>query len=183
MTIKSKLTLTRQPLLLATGVLLATAALTLTTQSAVAATQSLGSIVDIQPRDITTQHHAYLHFGKVKVGPSGGTISVTNDATNTFAATGDATHIDDGYAGRLGIQGEKGHTVSVSVDSTITLTANNQTGAADITVTTAPQDSAFTLTADNGSWNLFYIGGTLTIPANQPADRYRGNYTATVEYQ
>ena len=119
----------------------------------------------------------------MKVGSTGGTIVLSNDGSNTFSATGDATHIDEGREGRLGIQGEKGYAVSVAVDSTITLSAQNQTGAADLTVATAPQGSTFTLAAENGAWNNFYIGGTLTIPANQPADTYRGNYNATVDYQ
>jgi hypothetical protein len=165
-------------LALATGIALAVGS-----QLAMAATQSMGGEVTIQPRDISTEFTDLLSFGDVKVGPTGGTVTLSNDGTAVASVTGDVLVVNGGTEGKLGIQGEQNYTVTVTVDSNITLTATNVSGAADLTVTTAGQGSTMTLLADNGSWNYFHIGGTLTIPGNQPADVYQGNYNATVNYQ
>lgn len=168
----------RRSLALAVG-----AAFAVGSQFALAATQSLGGKVTIEPRDISTEFTEILNFGDVKVGPTGGTVTLTNDGTANASVTGDVVVVNGGTEGKLGIQGEKNYTVTVTVDATFNLAAKNIAGAADLTVTTAGQGSTLTLLADNGSWNYFQIGGTLTIPGSQPADVYEGTYNATVNYQ
>lgn len=159
------------------------AVLAVGSQFAIAATQSMGGKVTIQPIDISTEFTEVLNFGDVKVGATGGTVTLTNDGTSGSSVTGDVVVSNGGTEGKLGIQGEKNYTVTVTVDSSFTLAAKNVAGAAALTVTTNGQGSTLTLLADNGNWNYYQIGGTLTIPGNQPADIYEGTYNATVNYQ
>lgn len=150
---------------------------------ALAATQQMGGQVTIQERDLSTQFQEWLNFGQIKVGSAGGTVTLTNDNTNVISATGDVTHVSGGVEGKLGIQGEQNYTVNVTVDDSFTMSAQTVAGAADLVVNPVRQAESLTLQANNGEWNYFYIGGTLTVPANQPADTYRGTYNATVNYQ
>lgn len=174
--IQSKLA--RRALALAVG-----ATFAIGSQVALAATQSLGGKVTIAPIDISTEFTDVLNFGDVKVGSTGGTVTLTNDGTSVSSVTGDVVVSSGGTEGKLGIKGEKNYTVTVTVDSSFTLAAKTVAGAAALTVTTAGQGSTLTLAADNGVWNYYQIGGTLTIPGNQPADVYEGTYNATVNYQ
>ena len=96
---------------------------------------------------------------------------------------GDVVHVGEGYEGRIAIQGEQNHNVTVTVDDSFAMSAKTLANVADLIVTTYPQSDTFTLQASNGEWNYFHIGGTLTIPANQPADTYSGTYNITVNYQ
>lgn len=176
MMIQSKLL--RRSLALTVG-----AAMAVGSQFAIAASQSMGGKVTIQPIDISTEFTEVLNFGDVKVGATGGTVTLTNDGTSSSSVTGDVVVSNGGTEGKLGIQGEKNYTVTVTVDPNFTLTPKNVVGAAALTVTTAGQGATLTLLADNGSWNYYQIGGTLTIPGNQPADVYEGTYNATVNYQ
>lgn len=169
--------LVRRSLALAVG-----AALAVGSQFAIAATQQLGGNVTIDARDIETNFHRWLSFGAVKVGASGGTVSISNDGTSNTTVSGDVTSVVGGEEGSLGIKGEQNYTVTVILDETFTMSPVNVT-ASDLTVTTSGQGDVLTLTAANDSWNYFNIGGTLTVPANQPADAYRGLYNATVNYQ
>ena len=159
------------------------AALAVSSQLAGAVTQQTVGRVDIQPRDIVTEHGGMLYFGEMKVGTAGGTITLSNDGTHTFTVAGDVVHLGEGYEGRVKIQGEQNHNVTVTVDGTFTLSATTLAEAGDLTVTTNPQSDTFMLQAANGEWNYFHIGGTLTIPENQPADIYTGEYNVTVNYQ
>lgn len=168
----------RRSLALTVGVVLAVGS-----QLAIAATQQMGGRVSIQARDISTQFQQWLDFGEVKVGSTGGTVNLSADGSNAVSVTGDVVHVAGGGEGRLGIQGEQNYIVTVTVDDSFTMSAQNVAGAADIVVTPVRQGETLTLTAANGEWNTFQIGGVLTIPANQPADAYQGTYTATVNYQ
>ncbi len=174
--IQSKLV--RRTLALAVG-----AAFAVGSQVALAATQSMGGKVTIAPIDISTEFTEVLNFGNVKVGATGGTVTLTNDGSSVSSVTGDVVVAAGGTEGKLGIKGEKDYTVTVTVDSSFTLAAQNVAGAAALTVTTNGQGSTMTLAAAAGAWNYYQIGGTLTIPGNQPADVYEGTYTATVNYQ
>ena len=176
MNIQSKLN--RHALSLITGAILAAGSFT-----AIAATQQLGGKVSIQFRDISTSFSEWLDFGEVKVGPSGGTVTLSNDASVSFAVTGDVIHVAGGTEGQITIQGEKDEVVTVTLDETFTLVAKSKSGAADLIVTTSGQGDTLTLLAENGNDNYYQIGGTLTIPSNQPADDYQGSYNATVNYQ
>ena len=175
---KKQSNLAKQALVLATGVALAAGS-----SLALAVTQNLGGQVTIQPRDITTQFTNRIDFGNIKVGSEGGHILLSHDSSNTISVDGDVVHVDGGYEGRLGIKGEKDHIVTVMVDSSFIVKAQNRTDAENMTVTTSHQSDSYTLRASNGEWNYVHIGGTLTIPANQPADSYRGSFSATVNYQ
>ena len=175
---KKQLKLAKKALVLATG-----AALAVSSQLAGAVTQEMAGRVAIEPRDLSTLFQSAINFGNIKVGPEGGTITVSNDHSQNFTVTGDVLHVDGGYEGRLAIKGEQNHTVTVTVDSSFVISAQNITGASDLTVTSLPESGTYTLQAANGEWNYFHIGGTMTIPANQPADVYRGTFNATVNYQ
>ena len=170
--------LVRRTLALAVGATLAVGS-----QFAIAASQQLDGKATILPRDIATQYTYILNFGEVRVGTSGGTVSISNDNSSTQTVSGDVTSVSSGSEGILGIQGEKNETVVVSLDSSFILNPTTNPDAASLTVALAGQGDTLTLTADNGTWNYYQIGGTLSIPANQPADTYVGSYNATVNYQ
>ncbi|MEI4506662.1 DUF4402 domain-containing protein [Sphingopyxis sp. CCNWLW253] len=128
-----------------------------------------------------------LDFGTLISGPTAGTVTI-NPVTNARTTGGGATAIaNDGQ--RAIFQGTGGIlliTVSGSTSATLA-----RVGGAAPAMTASLVRAASTGgggvallggTLLPSGVQTYYIGGTLTVPANQPAGDYSGTFTLTVNY-
>lgn len=128
-----------------------------------------------------------LDFGTLIGGATGGTVTI-NPVTNARTTGGGVTPVGSA-AQRATFQGTGGIfliTVSGSTSTTLTRAGG---GAAPMTVTLvrAASTSGGGITLLGGTLlpsgvQTYYIGGTLTVPANQPEGDYSGIFTLTVNY-
>ncbi len=102
-----------------------------------------------------------LDFGTIVSGATGGTVTV-NPATNARGSAGGVTLAGSG-AQRAVFQGT-------------TLTRAMTTSGGGIILL----GSSATLLPSGVQ--TYYVGGTLSVPANQPAGDYSGTFTLTVNY-
>ncbi|WP_167239562.1 DUF4402 domain-containing protein [Massilia genomosp. 1] len=131
---------------------------------------------------------APLAFGSFAAA-AGGTITVSTSGARTVsgvvAMSGSAT-----TAARFNITGEPNSTYTITHSGTVALT--NTTGSGNETMTLAKFSNLTGLDATSGdatSGTLsaggaqsLYVGGTLTVAANQVPGVYAGDVVATVEY-
>ena len=128
-----------------------------------------------------------LDFGTLISGPTGGTVTI-NPLTNGRGAIGGATLV--GNDGRRAVfQGTGGiFLITVSGSTSVTLTrigggAPAMTASLVRAATTSGGGIALLgATLLPSGVQTYYIGGTLTVPANQPAGDYSGTFTLNVNY-
>ncbi|WP_447757619.1 DUF4402 domain-containing protein [Sphingopyxis fribergensis] len=128
-----------------------------------------------------------LDFGTMISGPTGGTVSI-NAVTGARTTTGGVTPVGAGTQ-RAIFQGTGGLLlITVSGDSSVTLVRAGG-GAPNMTATLVRAASTsgggialLGATLLPSGVQTYYIGGTLTVPANQPAGDYSGTFTLTVNY-
>jgi hypothetical protein len=128
-----------------------------------------------------------LDFGTLVSGATGGTVTV-NPVTNARASGGGVTLVGTS-ARRAVFQGTGGIIlITVSGSTSVTL-ARVGGGAPSMTATLvrAASTSGGGIALLGGTLlpsgvQTYYIGGTLTVPANQPAGDYSGTFTLTVNY-
>ena len=118
----------------------------------------------------------------------GGTATV--DPVTGARTTSGGTVAVGGGAQRAVFQGTGGLLlITVSGDNSVTLTRAGGGGSMTATLTRAMTTSGGGITLLGSSTTLlpsgvqtYYVGGTLTVPANQPAGDYSGTFTLTVNY-
>ncbi|HEY0596669.1 DUF4402 domain-containing protein [Sphingopyxis sp.] len=128
-----------------------------------------------------------LDFGTMISGPTGGTVSI-NAVTGARTTTGGVTPVGAGTQ-RAVFQGTGGLLlITVSGDTSVTLVRAGG-GAPNMTATLVRAASTsgggialLGATLLPSGVQTYYIGGTLTVPANQPAGDYSGTFTLTVNY-
>ena len=128
-----------------------------------------------------------LDFGTLISGPAGGTVTI-NPVTNGRSATGGATFV--GNDGRRAVfQGTGGiFLITVSGSTSVTLTrAGGGAPAMTASLVRAATTSGGGIALLGATLlprgvQTYFIGGTLTVPANQPAGDYSGTFTLTVNY-
>jgi hypothetical protein len=130
-----------------------------------------------------------LDFGTLISGPVGGTVTI-NPVTAARTTSGGVTPVGGG-AQRATFQGTGGWLLLIVTGSNSVMLARAGGGAAPMTasLTRAVSTSGGGITLLGPSATLFpsgvqtyYIGGTLTVPANQPEGDYSGTFTLTVNY-
>ena len=128
-----------------------------------------------------------LAFGTLVSGATGGTVSI-NAVTGARSTTGGVTPVGAGTQ-RAVFQGTGGiFLITVSGSTSVSL-ARAGGGAAPMTATLVRAASTsgggialLGATLLPSGVQTYYIGGTLTVPANQPAGDYSGTFTLTVNY-
>ena len=128
-----------------------------------------------------------LDFGTIVSGTTGGTVSV-NAVTGARTSTGGATTVGND-AQRAIFQGTGGILlITVSGSTSVTLTRAGG-GGTPMTATLVRAASTsgggialLGATLLPSGVQTYYIGGTLTVPANQPEGDYSGTFTLTVNY-
>lgn len=165
----------------------AAAAGTLACTPAFAANQT-GTATTVIVRPNTLVKVDDLDFGTLAAGTIGGTATV-DPATGARTTGGGTTAVGSG-AQRAVFQGTGGLLlITVSGDNNVTLTRAGGGGSMTATLTRAMTTSGGGITLLGSSATLlpsgvqtYYVGGTLTVPANQPAGDYSGTFTLTVNY-
>lgn len=127
-----------------------------------------------------------LDFGVIARGTTESTVVVAaNAAPSINVATGDAVVLTSAAqtAAKFTVGGESGKTYAITIPST---TQTIISGANSLNITnftcsnlTAPATSG---TATIGVGDVFYVGGTLTIPVAAVAASYTGTFSVTVNY-
>ena len=128
-----------------------------------------------------------LDFGTMISGTTGGTVSI-NAVTGARTTTGGVTPVGAGTQ-RAIFQGTGGILlITVSGDTSVTLVRAGG-GAPNMTASLvrAASTSGGGIALLGGTLlpsgvQTYYIGGTLTVPANQPEGDYSGTFTLTVNY-
>jgi hypothetical protein len=128
-----------------------------------------------------------LDFGTLVSGTTGGTVTI-NAVTGARTTSGGTTPVGAGFQ-RAQFQGTGGILlITVSGSTSVTLTRAGG-GAAPMTATLVRAASTsgggialLGATLLPSGVQTYYIGGTLTVPANQPEGDYSGTFTLTVNY-
>lgn len=130
-----------------------------------------------------------LDFGTLASGATAGTVTV-DPVTGARSATGGVTPVGAGHQ-RAVFQGTGGFLLLFVSGSNSATLARAGGGAAPMTatLTRAATTSGGGIALLGASATLFpsgvqtyYVGGTLTVPANQPPGDYSGTFTLTVNY-
>lgn len=129
-----------------------------------------------------------LDFGSMISGPTPGTVTISA-LTNARSTTGGITPVGGG-AQRALFQGTGGVVLIIITGSNTATLARVGGGAPAMTasLTRARQTAGGPVALANtaivlgGGFQTYYVGGTLTVPANQPPGDYVGSFTLTVNY-
>lgn len=128
-----------------------------------------------------------LDFGSLTSGATGGTVTV-NPVTNARTAGGGVTLVGSS-ARRAEFLGTGGiFLITVSGSTSVTLArVGGGAPSMNATLVRAATTSGGGIallgtTLLPSGVQTYYIGGTLTVPANQPAGDYRGTFTLNVNY-
>ncbi|MDB5745841.1 MAG: hypothetical protein JWP72_689 [Massilia sp.] len=122
---------------------------------------------------------ADLAFGSFAAGATGGTVTVTPGGARS--KVGDVTLMTGaGAAAQFNVSGQAGLTYSIVLAAT---PLNREGGGGTMTLTPV-SDLTSGLLAGTGAAGIqsFFVGGDLTVGANQAPGEYLGSVTATVEY-
>lgn len=153
-------------------------------QAAEATGNANGTVV--QPIAITSA--ADLSFGSFAAGTGAGSITISTSGERTSSGVV-VIGSSSGAAARFDITGAPGATYSITHGGTAVLT--NTGGASetmaltkfsDLTGGNATSGEASTGVLDSGGTQSLYVGGTLSVAANQAVGVYAGTVIATVEY-
>lgn len=156
----------------------------LTGVAAVAALSSTAAFADTENATATVQilgaveltKFTDLDLGTVASGSAVGTVSLPT-SSNTRTCTG-VTCV--GAASRARFQvtaATNGYVIDVTHSPTATLTGP---GAS---MSLALASSASSITFNSAALEDIFVGGTLTVGANQVAGTYNGSFTVTADYQ
>ncbi len=126
-----------------------------------------------------------LSFGRFAAGATGGTVTLTPGGART---AGGGVTLAGGTAGaaRFDVSGSASLTYSIVFSGAATLSDGSNTMAftriSDTSASAITSGDVATGTLSSGGAQSIFVGGVLTVSANQPAGTYAGSVTATVEY-
>lgn len=140
-----------------------------------AATQTATAEVDIIAAVQLAQNDG-LDFGVVASSATAGTVALPT-TSNTRTCSAGVTCVGTALRGRFTVSNAaSGYTVGISVPASTTLTSGANTMALALT----PSMTSF---ASTGAAQVFFVGGTLSVGANQAAGTYTGTYNVSADYQ
>lgn len=120
-----------------------------------------------------------LNFGTINTDATGGSVTLTAAATTVASKSGTGVVApSNASSGVFNVTGGAANTYAITVDSSVTLTHTDT--ATTISATLTKSKDTGTLSASGA--DSFYVGGTLTIGANQKNGSYSGKYAVTVAY-
>lgn len=148
-----------------------------TTSARLSAQTDTTSGLPTPPDDLIATQWANLYFGKIAPGTASGNVKISHTGQQTCDAP--LTCLPGAYhAARFGVMGEAGYAYVISVDSSTTVQSN---GAETMQVTNIHPSHTTGVLVEG--YSEFYIGGDLTIAANQTPGHYAGTYQVSVDYQ
>ncbi len=126
-----------------------------------------------------------MSFGKFARG-AGGTVTVSTSGARTASGTILSTIGSSPTAARFNVTGDNNATYAITHSGTTDLTSGSDTMAlakfSDLTAAGATSGNPATGTLDGTGAQSIYVGGTLTVAANQPTGTYTGTVIVAVEY-
>lgn len=134
----------------------------------------------ITPITLANTGSQALDFGIIARGTSESTVVVAASASPSVnVATGDAVVLTSytQTAAKFTVGGESGKTYAITIPSAAQ-TITDGTNTLNITGFTCSNGATGTI----GSFDVFYVGGTLTVPAAAVAASYSGTFNVTVNY-
>jgi hypothetical protein len=137
----------------------------------------------ITPISITQK--ADLAFGKFIAG-SGGTVTVSTSGVRTN--TGVTLIASTTTAAKFDVSGEKNATYAITIPTSVTLTGGSGTDTMsfapvnDLTAGGAVTGTVPSGALDGSGKQSIYVGGVLTVAANQVSGDYSGALNVGVEY-
>jgi Mat/Ecp fimbriae major subunit len=138
------------------------------TENATATVQILGAV--------NLQKFADMDLGTVAAGSAAGTVALPT-ASNTRTCTG-VTCVGTASRARFQVTAAtNGYVIDISHSPTASLTGPG----ASMNLTLAASTAAVTF--NSASLQDIFVGGTLTVGANQVAGTYNGAFTVTADYQ
>jgi Mat/Ecp fimbriae major subunit len=145
--------------------------------AAIAATEPADATVEVLAAvEVTVD--ADLDFGVVAASAAGGTVTIVAASAATPSASG-VTYISGGAPAEFRVtQASDGEVIDLTVDNPSPLT-----GAGTDIVLSSLTISATDITFDSANLETVYVGGTITLGANQAAGVYTGSFDVTAEYQ
>ena len=124
---------------------------------------------------VTIAQNDGLDFGVVASSATPGSVTLPT-ASNTRTCSAGLTCVGTALRGRFTVTATSGNTVRITVPTTATVTSGGNT----MTIALAPSMTSFSATAVP---QVFYVGGTLSVGANQAAGSYTGTYNVSADYQ
>lgn len=134
----------------------------------------------ITPITLANTSSQALDFGVIARGATDATVVVASVASPSInVATGDAVVLSSTpqTAAKFTVGGESGKTYAITIPSS-TQTITSGANTLNITNFTCSNGATGTI----GTNDVFYVGGTLTVPAAAVAASYTGTFSVTVAY-
>ena len=134
----------------------------------------------ITPITLANTGSQALDFGVIARGTTDATIVLSADAApSRNVLTGDAVILTSApqTAAKFTVGGETGKTYAITIPST-TQTIISGANTLNINVFTCSNGATGTI----GTNDIFYVGGTLAVPAAAVAASYTGTFNVTVNY-
>ena len=130
---------------------------------------------------VTLTETTQMDLGVVASSATAGTV-VLPDSSNTRTCSGGVTCIGTAARGAFEVSGAAtGYVISYNVAASTSLTGPGAAMALTLDPSgTATSTGTFTATA---AATTFYVGGSLSVAANQAAGTYTGTYAVTANYQ
>jgi hypothetical protein len=144
-------------------------------------------VVAVAAMDFGTITHAPGTGGTVTVSPGGAGAQFSGGASGVCTGSDCA----DAHAARFAVSGEPQRNYAIGLPATVVATGTTPSGSGAPTLTV----SGLTLSAASGNaasgtgrrldargFDRFEVGGTITLPADLPAARYRASFAVIVSY-
>jgi len=119
-----------------------------------------------------------LNFGKIVASDAPSTVSMS--AAGEFRCGAGLTCLDTHRVAKFNIVGAPGQLVTIASDSNVILSSVGGVGRMQAALNLST--SSMKLSVGSNLSNIFTVGGTLNVAANQAEGVYTGVFTVTVDY-
>ncbi len=125
-----------------------------------------------------------LRFGKiVKSTTADGSVTIEASSSGTRSLdVVTAIPNDVSGAAKFTVTGDDAQSFSIVKDASITLNGSGNATGKTLSVNTSMSGNASGVSTTSGSY-VFYVGGKMSVPSDQTAGAYSGEFEVTVSYE